>query len=174
MSYLVLAYPKIKKDDFEFIQNYRKMNDSRYFNLVGPHFTIVFSTPDFSEDEFVGEVKTQTKNIHKFNFVIKCATINQDYSREFYHEFLVPDEGYSSFVKLHDRLYSGKFFGNLRFDIDFIPHIGIGNSTDVLVCKKNVENLNSKNLLVEGSIQTLDIVKYENNKIETIKKIELL
>ena len=43
MSYLVLAYPKISKSDFDFIQDYRKANDPKYFLLVEPHFTIVFS-----------------------------------------------------------------------------------------------------------------------------------
>jgi len=174
MSYLVLAYPKISKDDFEFIQKYREINDPKYFKLVYPHFTIVFSTTNISEDEFIEEVVKQVNGTKKFNFVIKCATINQDDSQKFYHEFLVPDKGYSDIVKLHDRLYSGKFFDNLRFDIDFIPHIGIGNSEDVLVCKKNVDGLNSKNLLIEGTIQWLDIVKYENDTITTIKKIELI
>ena len=125
-------------------------------------------------DDFIKEVVKQAHTLDKFDFKIKCATINQDDSKTFYHEFLVPDQGYSDIVKLHDKLYSGKFFDNLRFDIDYIPHIGIGNSKDVLVCKKNVDSLNSKNLLIDGSIQGLDIVKFENNTITSIKKIELI
>lgn len=174
MSYLVLAYPKISEENFKFIQDYRKINDPKYFNVVKPHFTIVFSTSNFSEDNFIEEVVKQAHNLNKFDFKIKCATINQDDSKTFYHEFLVPDQGYSDIVKLHDKLYSGKFFDNLRFDIDYIPHIGIGNSEDVRVCKKNIDTLNSKNLLIEGSISVLDIVKYENNTITTSKTVQLL
>lgn len=174
MSYAVISYPKISKKDFDFIQNYRKVNDPKYYSLVDPHFTIVFPIPNFSESEFIDEVVRQTAGITKFDFAIRCATINQDASGEFFHEFLVPDEGYSHIVKLHGKLYSGKFFDNLRFDIDFIPHIGIGNSEDVLVCKKNINRLNSQNLLINGSVQVLDIVKYENDKIETVETIELI
>ena len=174
MSYLGLAYPKISTDDFVFIQKYRELNDPKYFKLVNPHFTIVFSTANLLGNEFIKEVEKLTNGIQKINFQIRCATINQDDSQKFYHEFLVPDKGYSDIVKLHDRLYSGKFFDNLRFDIDFIPHIGIGNSEDVLVCKKNVDSLNSKNLSIDGSIQELDIVKYGTNTITSIKKIELI
>ncbi len=174
MLYLVLAYPKISKKDFEFIQNYRKANDPKYFKVVDPHFTIVFATSNFTENDFVDEVAKQTNGIQKFDFKIRCATINEDDSHEYYHEFLVPDEGYSQIVKLHDKLYSGAFFDNLRFDIDFIPHIGVGNSTDVHVCKKNVDTLNAQNVFIEGSVDTLDIVAYENNTITTIRKIELI
>lgn len=174
MSYGVIAYPKISKKDFNFIQDYRKTNDPKYFSLVDPHFTIVFLALNFSESEFIDEVVRQTAGITKFDFTIRCAMINLDASGEFFHEFLVPDEGYSNIIKLHDKLYSGKFYDNLRFDIDFIPHIGIGNSEDVLVCKKNIDRLNSKNLLISGFVQLLDIVKYENDKIETIKKVDLI
>ncbi len=174
MSYLVLAYPKISEESFQFIQDYRRINDPKYFNVVNPHFTIVFSTSNFSEDDFIEEVIKQTHGLHKFDFKIKCATINQDYSKKFYHEFLVPDQGYSDIVKLHDKIYSDKFFDNLRFDIDYVPHVGIGNSENVLVCKKNVDSLNSKNLSIEGFVSVLDIVKYENNTITTLKTVELL
>lgn len=174
MSYLVLAYPEITKEDYQFIQDYRKKNDPKYFSLVEPHFTIVFSTSNILEQDFIDEVGKQSKGISKFSFIIKCATISQDDSGDFYHEFLVPDEGYSNIVKLHDKLYSDKFYNNIRFDIDFIPHIGIGNSEDVHVCKKRIDQLNSQDLLIKGMVQVLDIVKYENNKITTIKKIELI
>jgi len=174
MSYLVLAYPEISSSDYQFIQDYRKINDPKYFNLVEPHITLVFSTSNLSEEEFVAEVEEQVSGISKFNFVIKCATINQDDSGSFYHEFLVPDEGYSNIVKLHDKLYSGKFYDNLRFDIDFIPHIGIGNSEDVHVSKKRVDQLNSQALSIEGAVRVLDVVKYEDNKITTVKKINLI
>lgn len=112
--------------------------------------------------------------MRRIDFTIRCATVSQDSSGGFYHEFLVPDEGYSDIVKLHDRLYSGRFLKNLRFDIDFIPHIGIGNSEDVLVCKKNVDDLNSRHLLIEGSVQALHVVKYDGGVIAPIKRIELI
>lgn len=174
MSYLVLAYPNISETDYQFIQDYRKKYDPKYFSIVEPHFTIVFSTSNLTENEFIAEVEKQSQGIKKFDFKIRCATTNQDDSKDFYHEFLVPDEGYSNIVKLHDKLYSGIFFDNLRFDIDFIPHIGIGNDEDVFVCKKRIDELNAKDLLIEGSVQVLDIVKYADHQISTIKKVTLI
>jgi len=173
MMYLVLVYPKISTDDYDFIQRYRKAHDPKYFSVVKPHFTIVFATSNIVEKVFVDEIKEQSKGIRKFDFEIKCATLNQDDSGDYYHEFLVPDRGYSNIVKLHDKLYSGKLYGNLRFDIDFIPHIGIGNSEDGKACKKRIDALNSNDLEIKGLVDVLDIVAYENNRITTIERVQL-
>ncbi len=61
-----------------FVQSYRKDNDDLFFNIVNPHFTIVFPVFDISEEEFTGEVKNKSANSVKFDFVIRCATINKD------------------------------------------------------------------------------------------------
>jgi hypothetical protein len=120
MSYLVVAYPKISEKDLNWVQEYRSKNDPRYFNVVNPHFTIVFSTNDISQEDFIKEVKTQVQDIKSFDFELNVATINQDDSGEYYHEFLVPEKGHAAIIKLHDKLYSGIFYKNLRFDIDFM------------------------------------------------------
>jgi hypothetical protein len=78
MAYLVLAYPELTSENFDRIQSYRKDNDDLFFNIVNPHFTIVFPVFDISEEEFTGEVKNKSAYSVKFDFVIRCATINKD------------------------------------------------------------------------------------------------
>ena len=173
MFYLVVAYPKISERDFNWIQEYRKENDPRYFAVVQPHFTIIFPTPNIAEEDFIKEVKIQTQDTKVFEFELKVATINQDDSKEYYHEFLVPEKGYSDIVKLHDKLYAGAFYKNLRFDIDFIPHVGIGNAKDVHESKKRVDALNNEDISILGTINTLDIIGYADGKVTTVEQIVL-
>lgn len=173
MAYLVLAYPELKSDDFGNIQNYRKDNDELFYKVVKPHFTIVFPVFDSSEEEFVNEVKDKSTTLTKFDFIIRCATINKDAFSDYFHAFLVPDEGYSKIVKLHDKLYRDKLKNNLRLDLDFVPHIGIGNSTDKYACKKMVDEWNGKDFSISGKITHLTIVNYENNTVTKIEDIEL-
>lgn len=173
MAYIIIAYPKLSEIDFEWIQSYREKNDLRYFSVIKPHFTIVFAINDLSEEEFIQEVKKQAEGIKKINFEIKVATINQDDSGNYYHEFLVPDQGYSEIVKLHDKLYSGAFSGYLRFDIDYIPHIGIGNSDDVLTSKRRIDELNSTGVNISGTIDSIDIIEYKDGVVRTIEAIKL-
>lgn len=173
MAYLVLAYPELTSNDFDLIQNYRRDNDELFFKVVEPHFTIVFPVFDISQDEFTKEIKDKSSNLAKFDIVIRCATINKDAFNDYYHTFLVPDEGYSKIVKLHDKLYSDKLKNNLRLDIDFVPHIGIGNSKDKYSCKKMVDEWNGKEFSIMGKITRLTIVNYEKDTITKIKEIEL-
>src|SRR5688572_27047965 len=119
MAYLALAYPELTSENFDQIQDYRKRYDERFFKVVEPHFTIVFPVFDMSQDEFIREVKYQSHGFTKFDFVLRCATINKDAFSDYFHIFLVPDEGNSRIVKLHDKLYSGKLKDNLRLDLEF-------------------------------------------------------
>jgi hypothetical protein len=172
MSYLALAYPELARPDYEWIQNYRQKHDPRYFSVVQPHFTLIFSMGNIEQTEFVNEVKKQADGFSAFDFIINVATINQDDSGEYYHEFLVPDTGYSNIVKLHDRLYADKFADALRYDIDFIPHIGIGNSNDVKGSKQRIDELNNaQNISIAGKVSGIEVVSYDNGIIETVHKI---
>lgn len=172
MAYLVIAYPELEQADFDWIQSYRQKNDARYFGLVKPHVTFVFAVHDIERDDFVREVKKQAR-FTSFDVVFNVATINRDDSGEYFHEFLVPDTGYSDVVKLHDKLYADKFAHLLRLDIDFIPHIGIGNSNNGKESKTRIDELNAQDVSIKGRITSLDIVEYRDNVITTIDKVLL-
>lgn len=173
MAFLVVGYPKLSNKDFAWIQAYRKINDPRYFSVVEPHFTIVFPMFDMPKAKFIDETKRRIQNLKAFKFELNVATVNQDDSGEYYHEFLVPDTGYSDIVKIHDKLYSGTFSKNLRLDIDFIPHIGIGNSDDATTSKRRVDSLNDSGVHVTGQIDSLDVIEFNGGPVKTLEKIGL-
>lgn len=173
MALLVLAYPDIDKKDFSWIQSVREKHDERYFDIVEPHFTIVFPVFDVDEKTLISHVASTAKKFKEFYFVIRCAQIVKDSFSEYTDVFLVPEEGYRIFVKLHDALYSGPIEKDLRLDIPFIPHIGIANNADAYKCKKLADELNGKNLEIVGAVSKLDIVSFENNTVTTLKKILL-
>jgi len=173
MGLLVVAYPNLKEEDYNRIQQFRKKHDELYYSIIEPHFTIVFPVFDSYENEFINEIEEKSKDIKKFNFTIRCATINKDAFSEYYHIFLVPDEGYSHIVKLHDVLYSELLFKNLRLDIDFIPHIGIGNSKNKYTCKKLADQWNSVDFSISGSITKLTAIEYSNNRIKKLHTFKL-
>jgi 2'-5' RNA ligase len=173
MAYLAIAYPDLEAADFEWIQDYRQKYDSRYFSVVDPHITLVFAIHNIEQGAFVNEVTQRLQGVKAFDFTIKVTTINQDDSGDYYHEFLVPDEGYSDIVKMHDKLYAGLFADHLRYDIDFIPHIGIGNSENVADSKSRVDKLNSQDLMIKGRVSAVDIVEYKDGVVKTLQKIQL-
>jgi hypothetical protein len=174
MAYLAVSYPKLSKEDLQWIQGYRKENDPRYFSVVDPHFTLVFGIADIDQETFITEVRKQVSGLKKFPFEIKVATLNQDDSGDYYHEFLVPDQGYSDIVKLHDELYSGVLSKYLRFDIDFIPHIGIGNSNGAMISKQRIDSLNLYGVGISGFIESVDVIEFKDGRVSTLERITLL
>ncbi len=173
MALLVLAYPEIEKKDFSLIQSFREKYDERYFSIVNPHFTIVFPVFNTDINTFIPHVSSVAKKFNEFYFVLRCAQIVKDFFSDYTDVFLIPEEGYRIFVKLHDALYTGPLEKDLRLDIPFIPHIGIANNLDPLKCKSLADELNAKNLEIVGAISKLDIVSFENNMVTPITKIKL-
>jgi len=173
MALLVLAYPQIEIKDYKWIQRVRSRDDERYYGIAEPHFTLVFPVFGSDRDLFIGHIEKAVKNFNEFYFVLRCAQIVKDSFSDYTDVFLIPEEGYRIFVKLHDLLYTGPLEKELRLDIPFIPHIGIANSKDPYKCKSLADGINGKGLEIVGAVYKLDIVIYENNQIETIKEILL-
>lgn len=90
-----------------------------------------------------------------------------------YHTLLVPDEGYSHIVKLHDALYAGKLFPRCALHVDFTPHIGVGNSPDPHVCLAQIAIWNAADFAIHGQVSTLDVVRYESDTVTTFAQIAL-
>lgn len=172
MWLLVIAYPDISKDAFEFIQKHRKQNDDRY-SIVAPHFTFIFPVSDISRSEFIQEVQLLARDTHKIEFHIGKAILNKDAFSEKYHEFLVPDKGYQEIITLHDLLYSGKLSPHLKKEIGYIPHITVGNSADQNESMLRVTELNSSDLNISGTIGQLTIARYDGGKVEDLEHVSL-
>ncbi len=163
MAHLVVAYPELSVQDFKLIQEFRRKNDEAQWKIVDPHFTLVFPISNHSREEFLVEIPNKSANLVRFDFKIRCATINKDAFKECYYIFLVPDEGHSQFIKIHDRLYSGIFRDNLRLETDYVPHITIGSSADKFHIKQLVYDWNGRDFLVKGMITKLTVITYEEN-----------
>ncbi len=173
MAYLVLAYPVLSDEDYTLIQGYRKDHDQEYYSVVQPHFTFIFPILKMNEKEFMDEVKQMSVGAEKIDFTIRCATTNNDALSDDYNLFLLPDEGHSRIVRLHDKLYSGILSSKLKLDIDFIPHISIGISKDKSECKKWADEWNAKEFSIIGQISKLSIVSFVDNKVNLLEEIML-
>lgn len=174
MALVVLAYPEISDADFNLIQEYRSVHDELYYWVVKPHFTLVFPVRNWEAEPFIGEVSKQAGGIAAFDFRLCSAVINKDVSLDYYHTFLVPDEGFGRFIRLHDTLYAGKLFPSRALEIDFIPHVGVGNSRDPQKCLEMVGEWNAQEFSITGRIRKLDVAVYENDTVETLQIIPLI
>ena len=173
MSLLVLAYPEIEKKDFEWIQKIRAKHDERYFNIVNPHFTLVFPVFNTSEKILTDHINSVKRAFKEFYFVLRCSQIVKDSFSDYTDIMLIPEEGYRIFVKLHDALYTGPLEHEQRLDIPFIPHMTIGNNLDPYYCKRIADHINKETPEIVGAVNKLDIVSFENHTMTSLQKILL-
>jgi 2'-5' RNA ligase len=173
MPLLVVAYPKLDPNQFEWIQSHRMKYDTYLFHIIDPHFTIVFPVINKTEYEFIQTVENCASGINKIEFEIKKAALHADPLTGKFLQFLVPEKGYSEIVNIHDKIYAGELKNNLRTDLPFIPHITIGNHDERSSCSLAVEQINSLNLKISGAIDALTIIDFDKDRITPIKTILL-
>ena len=172
MALFVLAYPQLATADLNWIQAIRVAHDPHY-ELVKPHFTLVFGVADVASTLFIDHVKLVAADCFSFQFALRCATIVKDSFSSLTHTFLVPDEGHSELVRLHDRLYTGVLSPTLRLDVPFIPHITIAAKEDAWASKKLVDALNQEQLCMHGRVEQLTIVNLIQGQLETFATVSL-
>jgi len=168
---LALAYPELEKDDYEWIQGVRKKEDELYFDVVEPHFTLVFPGHSAENEELLAFVKSLLTDTKPIQFTVRGALVVKDSFNDYWHTFLVPDEGNSDIIQLHDRLYTGPLKKDLLLEIPFIPHIGIGSSKDSAKMKRLADKLNEDNISITGTISSVDLV--DNDSIKTVESVKL-
>jgi hypothetical protein len=170
---VAIAYPSLSPEDFAWIQGVRAAHDELYFGVIEPHITFVFPTKTLEADKLAAHVRAASAEVPSFDFVLRCAVVWGDATQPWWHVFLVPEEGFSAIVRLHDRLYTGPLAGELRLDIPFIPHLGIGTSQDPQACKALVDRINDQGVAIDGRIDRLDIAVLEPDCVRTIDRVEL-
>ncbi len=156
----------------ERIQVCRREHNSLY-GIIGAHLTLVFSVPDMAYEVFAAEVRRQAAGVSAIDFCMRAATVNRDAIGGQYDAFLVPDEGNSAIIRLHDRLYSHVLAPHHRLDIPYVPHISIASSPDAQYVKRIVDEWNAQAFAIHGRIRHLDIINYENRVITTVERVEL-
>jgi 2'-5' RNA ligase len=144
-----------------------------HYHVVEPHFTLAFPLDEWELEPYIAEIKKQLRGFRPFGFCIRCAALNKDIFLDLYHVFLIPDEGHSQMMKMHYKLAADKLFPYRLLDIDFIPHLGVGNSKDAPKCVELVEIWNREEFSIKGQITALDIANYENDTVETMERIPL-
>ena len=173
MPLVALAYPELAQKNREWIEDFRSKHDELYARVVKAHFTLVFPVADVEVSEFIHHIQKMLEGVHPIHFVLRCAVLVKDAFNTYSHVLLVPDEGYSNIVKLHDQLYTGLLSRELRLDIPFIPHIGVGNAEDVMKCKALVDKLNTEHFEIAGAINEIEIVDYVNDAVKPVQRLRL-
>jgi 2'-5' RNA ligase len=173
MSLLVIGYPDIRREDTGWIIGLRQRHPQLHHSTIDPHFTFIFPLDSVDEDQLAQHIRDQLAGFSPISFVLRCCMLVKNDSDENYFVLLIPDEGFSSIVKVHDRLYTGILASELRLDIPFIPHITLGYSSDAQYCRAIVQDLNKEQFEIKGTIFSLDLVKKDADKAWAVERFSI-
>lgn len=168
MSNLLIGYPSLSAADYDWIQDIRKKNDPKYYNVVRPHITLVFGTDKLTVIQLHDHASSVLAEVAAISLIFDKAIVVEDDSKTFYHTFIVPSKGYDEIITIHDLLYSGELSSELREDIPFIPHIGIGTCDKQKPMQSLVKRLNTEKFYIAGTLDKVSIVQYDGAKVTDI------
>lgn len=173
MALAVVNYPTLSEDDLDWIQSVRAEHDPLYYEVIDPHISLVFPTDGVERSRLIEHVREKARSTAPFEVVFRCAILGDPDFEGHAHAFLVPDQGFSDVVRMHDRLYTGPLADFLRLDIPFIPHLGIANTPDPDDCKAIIDNLNAEHFEIRGRVDALDIVDYDGETVHPVEHVSL-
>lgn len=173
MAFVVLGYPEIGIEDLRWIETFRNNHDLLYRGVVDAHFTLIFPTEALSREDLISHVHACASETRPIDFVLRGALVVADHEIDAWHVFLVPDEGNSLLIKLHDRLYQGPLVDELRLEIPYIPHLGIASNAGPAACKVLAADLNHMGLAIRGQVRELTIGEYDGMRVEDLATVPL-
>lgn len=174
MALVVVAYPTLSESDFQRIQNFRIKFDLLYYNLIHPHFTLVFPTQIFDINTVLYEVENTCATASTFEITLHTAIVKQDDFKPIFHAFLLAEKGNSEIAYLHNRLYKGALEPALLKHIEYQPHITIGNTTEKVLAEEMVSKWNSDCAVISGKIDSLSVLDYTGSQIKELARVALL
>ena len=173
MSFVVIAYPKIDRKDYDWIQGIRKENDPMMFDVVRPHITFIFPTNKLDAASLTSHVEDHLTGFRSFAVIFDATKVVEDDSKTFTHLFLVPSVGFDNINKLHDQLYVDGMASELRLDIPFVPHLGIGTNPDEGAMEELAKSIAQGGKSIAGTIDELVVAEYDGKKVTDLKTINL-
>jgi 2'-5' RNA ligase len=171
LSLLVVAYPEIEQRDYDWIESLRIKYDQANYNIVRPHFTLVFPAEGIAENDLIDHVEACVRTVLPIPFVLRNASTVYDQFTDRWFMFLIPDEGNGRLSKLHDSLYTGILADKWLIKIPYIPHITVANLEDCQKCKELTAEVNRKGLEIAGRIMAVEILSDKNEALKPIKRV---
>jgi hypothetical protein len=173
MSLAIVNYPTLSPDDYSWIQSVRAEHDRLYYHVIEPHISLVFPTDMIVESVLLDHARRHAAAHPAFEAVFRCAVLGDLDFQDHAHAFLVPDEGFSKIVHLHDKLYTGPLAPELRLDLPFLPHIGIANTPTPKACKSVVDRLNAMQFVIRARIESFHVIGFDGKQVWTIDRFPL-
>ncbi|MEQ8814847.1 MAG: 2'-5' RNA ligase family protein [Thalassobaculum sp.] len=165
MSLAVLGRPRLKAADAAWITALRDRHGKALATPeIGPHVTLVFPTGATDATTATGHLAMVAGETPPLDLAFRCALPVPDPDSGDTFVYLVPDEGFSTLVRLHDRLYSGPFAEALRLDLPYIPHITLGRIAEAKLARALADDLNGQEPEIGARLETVELFRLDGKE----------
>lgn len=168
----VVGFPVWDADPL-WIDDFRREHADLRYAPIPPHVTVVFPLEGIDAADLIAHVEQIAAALPPIHMAIRCCIPYHDPLSGQAQLFLVPDEGFSGIVRLHDALYTGRLADHLRLDVPFIPHITVGALDDLSACKRLADAINRQPFLLSAKIGQLSVLSIAGNHIQTTAQVQL-
>ncbi|MGB1287965.1 MAG: 2'-5' RNA ligase family protein [Aggregatilineales bacterium] len=173
MALAIISYPTISDADRDWIKAFPEAHSKLLTPDTDPHFTFVFPFRGVSPDKVIAFAKEKLAAQAAIPFAIRAAIPVKEYESEYTYLYLVPDDGLSAMIRLHDYLYTDLLEKQLNLDIPFFPHITAGHARKADLVKEIADDINVQNREIQGTIETMSVVKTSRSGVEVLENIQL-
>jgi 2'-5' RNA ligase len=162
----VIAEPELSEADRDWIQSVRARHDPQ-FDLVGPHFTVVFGVDALPAAGLLAGVQEIARRTPPFVFELAKVELFPGAAADYYL-FLMPAAGAQELTSLHEALRLGP-----AGDIAFVPHMTIGRFESVAEATTLAEELNAATRIIRGRVSALKIVAVAGQQVRGLATVPL-
>jgi len=172
-THYVIGCPRFAEKDLRWIEAQREKYDPQGKRMAPPHITFAPAIEGMTDQAVVDEVKARVAGLGPVEFELCHVSMSYNPFLDIYQEYLVPETGHAALSKLHNRLYVGAFAPQLRLDIGYVPHISIGRCDHPHIGKQRMDALNRGDFAIKGRIDALDVMSFEDGRMQRIETIPL-
>ncbi|MBU3142698.1 2'-5' RNA ligase family protein [Clostridium sp. CF012] len=151
----IMIFPHFENQ--QIIDDIRKKYDP-LAKCVGPHITLVFPfESEIDKNNLKEHIEIMLLDIKAFHISlsgITPSTLAGNYL------FLNVKEGNTQIVEIHKRLYKGilkEFYPQWPKEIDFLPHMTVGNISDLNAFEMAVEETKNIDDVFETTVDTISV-----------------
>jgi 2'-5' RNA ligase len=167
----VIARPHFEKADLAWLTDIRTR---RAGNRGPPYFTLVFSGVDMPARDFAARIRVTAAAQPRVRFHLRSALVVPEPSVGRFHVFLIPDEGFSAILRLHDALHVGPIEAALRPETPYLPHITVATSSDYAEARRIAASLNADGGIdIKGHIEALEVERRRGEVIKLVAEVPL-
>ncbi len=164
----VVCLPKLTPTDRGWVDSVRSRHLAREQLSVEPHVTLVFPCDEVDRPEIRSHLAVVAAESGPFDVALRAAVLLPD---PFTGEFvvaLVPDEGNSRLLRLHDRLYTGPFTQHQPVGVPFVPHLTLARMTASAAARALADDVNGGEPDLRTRVTDLVLMRLQAGRIEAV------